>query len=286
MDLDENGVDRAGNPDFLTLDEPSPAGAFAYNTAWSTSARPISPTARLGPARHRALQRVPPRLLSNWQARDERSTLWLTRRHPQAQAEAKAAGARRPGPPRRGTTYEPVKPAKQLGFVHNNVDCIGCRACEIACKDKNGLAPGPRFRRVMYVEGGSFPMCLPTRSTCRATTAPNRPACRPARPARSGSAPTTASSTSIPRCASAAAAARPPAPMARRSSTRRQPGQEVQPVRRRDRGRPQALLRDGLHDARARHRPHRQLRAGTYEHQGGQGRQARGGQVQHMADPN
>ena len=33
MDLDENGVDRAGNPDFLTLDNPSPAGAFAYNTA-------------------------------------------------------------------------------------------------------------------------------------------------------------------------------------------------------------------------------------------------------------
>ncbi len=32
MDLDENGVDRAGNPDFLTLDSPSPAGAFAYNT--------------------------------------------------------------------------------------------------------------------------------------------------------------------------------------------------------------------------------------------------------------
>jgi anaerobic dimethyl sulfoxide reductase subunit A len=33
MDLDGNGTDRAGNPDFLTLDEPSPAGAFAYNTA-------------------------------------------------------------------------------------------------------------------------------------------------------------------------------------------------------------------------------------------------------------
>ncbi|CDI03896.1 Molybdopterin oxidoreductase [Candidatus Competibacter denitrificans Run_A_D11] len=32
LDLDENGIDRAGNPDFLTLDEPSPAGAFAYNT--------------------------------------------------------------------------------------------------------------------------------------------------------------------------------------------------------------------------------------------------------------
>ncbi len=32
MDLDADGVDRAGNPDFLTNDEPSPAGAFAYNT--------------------------------------------------------------------------------------------------------------------------------------------------------------------------------------------------------------------------------------------------------------
>ena len=32
MDLDKDGVDRAGNPDFLTKDEPSPAGAFAYNT--------------------------------------------------------------------------------------------------------------------------------------------------------------------------------------------------------------------------------------------------------------
>jgi len=32
LDLDDNGVDRAGNPDMLTLDAPSPAGAFAYNT--------------------------------------------------------------------------------------------------------------------------------------------------------------------------------------------------------------------------------------------------------------
>lgn len=32
MDVDGDGVDRAGNPDFLTKDDPSPAGAFAYNT--------------------------------------------------------------------------------------------------------------------------------------------------------------------------------------------------------------------------------------------------------------
>ena len=54
-------------------------------------------------------------------------------------------------------TYKPVEPEMQLGFIHNNVDCIGCRACEIACKDKNGLAAGPRFRRVQYVEGGTYP---------------------------------------------------------------------------------------------------------------------------------
>lgn len=53
--------------------------------------------------------------------------------------------------------YVPVVPKMQLGFIHNNVDCIGCRACEIACKDKNGLPPGPRFRRVMYIEGGTYP---------------------------------------------------------------------------------------------------------------------------------
>ncbi|HMT13296.1 MAG TPA: 4Fe-4S dicluster domain-containing protein [Aestuariivirga sp.] len=55
------------------------------------------------------------------------------------------------------TVYTPVVPDVQWGFIHNNVDCIGCRACEIACKDKNGLAPGPRFRRVQYIEGGTYP---------------------------------------------------------------------------------------------------------------------------------
>lgn len=58
---------------------------------------------------------------------------------------------------RNRAVYEPVQPDVQLGFVHHNVDCIGCRACEMACKDKNGLPPGPRFRRVQYVEGGTYP---------------------------------------------------------------------------------------------------------------------------------
>ncbi|MEG7521996.1 MAG: 4Fe-4S dicluster domain-containing protein [Chromatiales bacterium] len=67
-------------------------------------------------------------------------------------AKIKAAVKRR-----KRETYTPVVPKTQLGFIHHNVDCIGCRACEIACKDKNGLAPGPRLRRVSYVEGGVYP---------------------------------------------------------------------------------------------------------------------------------
>lgn len=67
-------------------------------------------------------------------------------------AKIKAAVKRR-----KKEVYTPVVPDMQLGFIHNNVDCIGCRACEIACKDKNGLASGPRFRRVQYIEGGTYP---------------------------------------------------------------------------------------------------------------------------------
>ena len=71
---------------------------------------------------------------------------------PEQAAQIKAAVVKR-----KKETYTPVKPDLQLGFIHHNVDCIGCRACEIACKDKNGLPAGPRFRRVLYVEGGTYP---------------------------------------------------------------------------------------------------------------------------------
>ena len=73
-------------------------------------------------------------------------------KNPEQAAQIKEAVVKR-----KKETYTPVKPDMQLGFIHNNVDCIGCRACEIACKDKNGLPAGPRFRRVMYVEGGTYP---------------------------------------------------------------------------------------------------------------------------------
>ena len=82
---------------------------------------------------------------------------------------------------RKREVYTPVTPEMQLGFVHNNVDCIGCRACEIACKDKNGLPPGPRFRRVQYIEGGTYPAvyAYKVNTSCNHCA---EPACLPACP--------------------------------------------------------------------------------------------------------
>jgi len=46
--------------------------------------------------------------------------------------------------------------ASQLGFYHNADICIGCKACVIACKDKNDLTVGHKFRRVFDYGGGSW----------------------------------------------------------------------------------------------------------------------------------
>lgn len=36
-------------------------------------------------------------------------------------------------------------------FFHNTQTCIGCCACQVACKDKNHLLPGEFFRRVVLL---------------------------------------------------------------------------------------------------------------------------------------
>ena len=36
----------------------------------------------------------------------------------------------------------------QLGFIYENSKCIGCRACQVACKEKNKLNADNFFRRV------------------------------------------------------------------------------------------------------------------------------------------
>ena len=46
--------------------------------------------------------------------------------------------------------------AKQLGFHVNLSACSGCKACQIACKDKNDLTDDRMWRRVITVEGGEW----------------------------------------------------------------------------------------------------------------------------------
>ncbi len=45
----------------------------------------------------------------------------------------------------------------QLGFYYDMATCIGCKTCQIACKDKNNLEDGVLFRKVTTIEGGKFP---------------------------------------------------------------------------------------------------------------------------------
>lgn len=45
----------------------------------------------------------------------------------------------------------------QLGFYYDMTACIGCKACQVACKDKNDLPVGVVYRNVYTFEGGRFP---------------------------------------------------------------------------------------------------------------------------------
>ena len=75
---------------------------------------------------------------------------------------------------------------KQYGFYFDAARCTGCKACQIACADKNGLEDGRFFRNVLPYESGPGVKTAPrapgirTFSTatcrCRATTATIRPA--------------------------------------------------------------------------------------------------------------
>lgn len=45
----------------------------------------------------------------------------------------------------------------KLGFYYDARACSGCRACQVACKDKNQLEVGVLFRRVRTFEVGKYP---------------------------------------------------------------------------------------------------------------------------------
>ena len=45
----------------------------------------------------------------------------------------------------------------QRGFLVDMANCAACKACEIACKNRNKLDVGPRLRRVNQIENGEWP---------------------------------------------------------------------------------------------------------------------------------
>jgi len=45
---------------------------------------------------------------------------------------------------------------KQLGFYFEQKHCVGCKTCQVACKDKNDLAVGQLFRQVHEFCGGGY----------------------------------------------------------------------------------------------------------------------------------
>lgn len=45
---------------------------------------------------------------------------------------------------------------KQLGFYFDQTKCTGCKACQVACKDKNQLPVGRTWRRVAEYTGGDW----------------------------------------------------------------------------------------------------------------------------------
>ena len=44
----------------------------------------------------------------------------------------------------------------QMGFYINSAVCSGCKACELACKDRNNLDVGARLRKVRQVSDGTW----------------------------------------------------------------------------------------------------------------------------------
>jgi anaerobic dimethyl sulfoxide reductase subunit B (iron-sulfur subunit) len=49
-----------------------------------------------------------------------------------------------------------TEPGANYGFVFFQTMCNGCKACQIACKDKHDLPLGVNWRRVVEYTGGTW----------------------------------------------------------------------------------------------------------------------------------
>ncbi|MEC4273251.1 4Fe-4S dicluster domain-containing protein [Adlercreutzia sp. R25] len=44
-----------------------------------------------------------------------------------------------------------------IGFYFDEAKCMGCRSCQVACKDRNNLPVGQLFRHMISYETGTYP---------------------------------------------------------------------------------------------------------------------------------
>ena len=51
---------------------------------------------------------------------------------------------------------KPINSMKQYAFFFDSSACSGCKACEMACRDKHDLEKGIQWRRVYEVAGGEW----------------------------------------------------------------------------------------------------------------------------------
>lgn len=61
-----------------------------------------------------------------------------------------------------------------VGFYVDMYRCVGCKACQVACKDKNRLEVGTNFRTVQTYSVGAFPhvACYSFSQTCNHCESP------------------------------------------------------------------------------------------------------------------
>ena len=52
------------------------------------------------------------------------------------------------------TNQDSLPNTKQLGFMHNQQKCVGCRLCQAACKKTNNWEEGVEWRRVLTSQKG------------------------------------------------------------------------------------------------------------------------------------
>ena len=72
--------------------------------------------------------------------------------------------------------------AKEYALVVNSADCVGCNACEVACKQEHSLPVGPRRIRVCHDSPREIEGKLQLRYTVTHCMHCSRPSCKDACP--------------------------------------------------------------------------------------------------------